>query len=166
VRLGLGERAAMLHLDWDRPGWAERLGGSFDLVIANPPYVETEADLAPSVHAHEPHGALFAGPEGLDAYRVLIPQLSAILAREGIAVIEIGATQADAVTAIAKAAGFAAKLHLDLSRRPRALELSHIVVIFTWHLPVPCLSQRCSQRMDARFPSGMVQLLHLHGACD
>jgi release factor glutamine methyltransferase len=126
VRLGLAGRATMLMLDWDRPDWTDGLGGPFDLVLANPPYVEDEADLAPSVRAHEPHGALFAGPQGLDAYRVLIPQLPAILARAGVAIFEIGATQADAVTAIAKAAGFAAKLHHDLGGRPRALELSRM----------------------------------------
>jgi release factor glutamine methyltransferase len=126
ARLGLAERVAMLLLDWDEPGWTDGLGGPFDLVLANPPYVEAEADLAPSVHAHEPHGALFAGREGLDAYRVLIPQLPAILAPAGIAIFEIGATQAEAVTAIAKAEGFAAKLHRDLGGRPRALELSRM----------------------------------------
>jgi release factor glutamine methyltransferase len=126
VRLGLACRATMLVLDWDQPGWTDSLGGAFDLVLANPPYVEDEADLAPSVLAHEPHGALFAGPHGLDAYHVLIPQLPAILAPAGVAIFEIGATQANAVTAIARAAGFATKLHHDLGGRPRALELSHI----------------------------------------
>jgi release factor glutamine methyltransferase len=122
--LGLSERATMLVLDWDQTGWTDRLGSPFDLILANPPYVETEADLAPSVRAHEPHGALFAGADGLDAYRTLIPQISSFLAPQGVAIFEIGATQAQAVTAIADAAGFAAKLHRDLGGRPRALELS------------------------------------------
>jgi release factor glutamine methyltransferase len=126
ARLGLSERATMLVLDWDQPGWIDSLGGPFDLILANPPYVEAAADLAPSVRGHEPHGALFAGAEGLDAYRMLIPQLSLILAPEGIAIFEIGATQAQAVTAIALAAGFAANLHRDLGGRPRALELSRL----------------------------------------
>lgn len=123
-RLGLGDRVRMVLADWDRPGWAEALG-VFDLILANPPYVEDGAGLAPSVHAHEPHGALFAGPEGLDAYRVLIPQLPALLTPRGVALVEIGAEQAEAVTAIASAAGLAAKLHRDLGNRARALELSH-----------------------------------------
>ncbi|HMO68220.1 MAG TPA: HemK/PrmC family methyltransferase, partial [Novosphingobium sp.] len=59
--LGLADRAAMVRADWDQPGWAEGLGGPFDLILANPPYVEDAADLAPSVRAHEPAGALFAG---------------------------------------------------------------------------------------------------------
>jgi release factor glutamine methyltransferase len=124
ARLGLDARARMIVADWDRPGWAEGLGGPFDLILANPPYVEAEAALAPSVRAHEPPGALFAGPEGLDAYRVLVPQLPALLARHGVAVVEIGHAQAEAVSAIAGAAGLAARLHRDLADRPRALELS------------------------------------------
>ena len=124
VRLGLAGRARMIAADWDRPDWTAALGGPFDLILANPPYVETDAALAPTVHAHEPHGALFAGREGLDAYRVLIPQLPALLTGGGVALIEIGAAQADAVSAIAAMAGFAARLHRDLGDRPRVLQLS------------------------------------------
>jgi release factor-specific protein-(glutamine-N5) methyltransferase len=123
-RLGLAPRVAMLLADWDQPGWAETLGGPFDLILANPPYVETDADLAPSVRDHEPHEALFAGAEGLDAYRTLIPQIAGLLTPGGSAVVEIGHAQAEAVATIAAAAGFAARLHHDLGDRPRALELS------------------------------------------
>ena len=122
ARLGLAQRARLLRADWGEPGWANSLG-QFDLILANPPYVEDLAELAPSVRAHEPAGALFAGPEGLDAYRVLIPQLPALLAPNGIALVEIGATQAAAVTAIAAAAGLSALLHRDLGGRPRVLQL-------------------------------------------
>ncbi|MDD3798236.1 MAG: peptide chain release factor N(5)-glutamine methyltransferase [Novosphingobium sp.] len=120
--LGLGERARILHRDWDEPNWAEGLG-RFDLILANPPYVEDQAELAPSVRDHEPGGALFAGPEGLDAYRVLLAQLPALLDDEGAAMVEIGAAQADAVGAIAREAGFAVRLHRDLGGRPRVLAL-------------------------------------------
>ena len=123
-RLGLSARAKMLTADWTQPGWAKRLG-QFDLILANPPYVETDADLAPSVRDHEPAGALFAGADGLDDYRVLIPQLLALLAPGGAAFVEIGSTQADAVTALAQASGMAATLHHDLAGRPRVLEIVH-----------------------------------------
>jgi release factor glutamine methyltransferase len=124
--LGLDNRARMIAADWDRPGWSDALGGAFDLILANPPYVETDAALAPSVQAHEPHGALFAGPEGLDAYRMLIPQLARLLAPGGVALVEIGAAQALSVSALASDAGFAVRLHHDLGNRPRALELSRL----------------------------------------
>lgn len=122
ARLGLGARTRMLQRDWDVPGWAADLG-QFDLILANPPYVETGAQLEPSVRAHEPAGALFAGAAGLDAYRVMIPQLAGLLAPGGVVVLEIGATQTGAVTALAQAAGFGATLHRDLAGRPRALVL-------------------------------------------
>ena len=120
--LGLAGRARMLCRDWDEPGWGDDLG-RFDLVVANPPYVEESADLAPSVRDYEPAEALYAGPEGLDAYRTLIPQLSALLAPEGAAVFEIGPTQAENVAQIAAAAGFFSELRRDLANRPRALIL-------------------------------------------
>ena len=119
--LGLADRTRLLRADWDCPGWSGGLS-PFDLILANPPYVEDAAELAPTVRDHEPAGALFAGTEGLDAYRSLIPQLPALLAPDGVAVIEIGATQADSVAAIARDAGFMATLHHDLAGRPRALE--------------------------------------------
>lgn len=122
-RLGLDGRVRMAVADWEQPGWAAELGGPFDVILANPPYVETDASLAPSVSAHEPSGALFAGVDGLDAYRLLIPQLPDLLAPAGVALVEIGASQADAVSAIAGNAGLSAKLHHDLAGRPRVLEL-------------------------------------------
>lgn len=122
VSLGLAARAAWRLADWKQADWDAGLG-RFDLVLANPPYVESDARLAPSVAAHEPHGALFAGPEGLDDYRRLIPRLPGLLAPHGVALVEIGWTQAGAVSALAAAAGLAAKVHHDLGNRPRALEL-------------------------------------------
>lgn len=120
--LGVADRAAMREADWTRPGWAADLG-AFDLVIANPPYVEDGAELDASVRDREPAGALFAGPEGLDDYRVLIPRLPAVLTPGGVAVIEIGYRQAGAVSALAEAAGFAVALRRDLGGRDRALVL-------------------------------------------
>ena len=75
------------------------------------------------VRAYEPAGALFAGVDGLDDYRVLIPQLPELLCTGGAALVEIGYRQAPAVIAIADAAGLAAQLHHDLAGRPRVLQL-------------------------------------------
>lgn len=121
--LGLETRTRMIQADWDRPDWTAALDGPFDLILANPPYVESDARLAPSVSAHEPAGALFAGPEGLDAYRALVPQLPGLLTPDGVALVEIGASQADSIAAIAGSAGFSARLHRDLGGRPRVLQL-------------------------------------------
>ncbi len=122
VGLDLADRAEFSLADWHQPGWAATLG-QFDLILANPPYVELDADLAPSVRNHEPASALFAGVDGLDDYHVLIPQLPGLLRPSGLAMVEIGASQAQAVSAIAAAAGFAVQVHHDLGERPRALAL-------------------------------------------
>lgn len=122
----IAPQARIVAGDWHQPGWADALG-RFDLILANPPYVEEAADLAPDVRVWEPAAALFAGPEGLDDYRVLVPQLPALLVPGGVVVLEIGATQAAAVTALAEAAGFAVTLQRDLAGRPRALTL-HLVL--------------------------------------
>ncbi len=83
-------RATMMAADWTRSGWMDGLG-RFDLVLANPPYVATDdPDLAADVAASDPHGALFAGADGLDDYRILIPSLIGLLAPGGRAVFEIG----------------------------------------------------------------------------
>ena len=129
--LGVDARAVLSKRDWTQPGWADGIG-TFDLVLANPPYVEDDADLDPSVRDYEPAGALFAGPDGLDDYRVLIPQLRALLAPGGVAVVEIGWRQAEAVSAIAEGAGLSAALRRDLADRPRALVLTQKGLAKPW----------------------------------
>lgn len=119
---GLASRARIIAGDWTQAGWADDLG-RFDLIVANPPYVEADAELAPSVRAHEPAEALFAGPLGLDDYRLLVPAIPALLAPGGTAIFEIGATQGEPVSALASEAGLAAKVHPDLAGRPRAVEM-------------------------------------------
>ena len=73
---------------------------------------------------YEPAEALYAGADGLDAYRALIPQLPRVLAPGGAAAVEIGASQASAVGALARAAGLHANLHQDLGGRDRCLLLT------------------------------------------
>jgi release factor glutamine methyltransferase len=120
--LGLADRSQWLARDWHAADWAGGLG-TFDLILANPPYVEDGAALDRQVRDFEPHAALFAGHEGLDDYRALIPQLPALMNTGAQAIIEIGASQAEAVTGIAQAAGFRCELRRDLAGRARALIL-------------------------------------------
>lgn len=122
ARLGVADRAHILHRSWTDEDWRDGLG-EFDLIVANPPYVESDAQLDPSVHEYEPAQALFAGEDGLDDYRILIPQLRDLLASAGVVVLEIGHTQDASVAAIAAEAGFTTELHRDLAHRPRALML-------------------------------------------
>ena len=118
----LAPAARFIEGDWTMPGWAAGIG-RFDLVLSNPPYVETGAELERSVRGFEPAEALFAGPDGLDDYRRLIPQVPGLLAENGIAVIEIGWTQGAAVAELARACGMAPRIHRDLGGRERAVEM-------------------------------------------
>lgn len=118
LRLGFAPRA-----DFRVGNWGEGLAGPFDLVLANPPYVAEGADLPPDVAGHEPASALFAGPDGLDAIRRILPDLPRLLAPSGVAVLELDPGQVEAATALAAAAGLAAEMRSDLAGRPRALLL-------------------------------------------
>ncbi len=101
-RLGLVARSAFMCGDW-----ASALHGRFDLVLCNPPYVTTGelAELMPEVALHEPARALDGGPDGLDAYRRVVPTLATLLGPGGRGVIELGAGQQQAVCRLARAAG-------------------------------------------------------------
>ena len=122
-KLGLDTRATFERGDWTRAGWSEEMG-RFDLVLANPPYVETDdPDLDPQVALHEPGLALFAGTDGMDAYRKLLPAMPELLTPGGIACVEIGMRQGDAVVALARAAGMDARIVEDTGHRPRAVLL-------------------------------------------
>lgn len=118
-RLGFEQRVRFALGDWAR-GLAER----FDLILCNPPYVAADAAVGPGVREHEPGEALFAGKFGLDAYRVLGPQLPRLLGQAGMAAVEIGFDQAAAVTALLARDGLAARVTPDLAGRPRALMLT------------------------------------------
>ncbi|MGE4528997.1 MAG: peptide chain release factor N(5)-glutamine methyltransferase [Rhodospirillaceae bacterium] len=107
--LGLADRARFLRGDWREPGWQAALGGPFDLVVANPPYIPDAeiAVLEPEVREFEPHLALAGGADGLAPYRILAPALAGLLTPRGGAVFEVGIGQAEAVAAMLAAAGMA-----------------------------------------------------------
>ena len=121
ARLGLAGRARFLAGDW-----AAALAGRFDLVLCNPPYIESAAiaGLMPEVARHEPASALDGGADGLDAYRRIIADLPRLLAPRGVAVLELGQGQQAAVEALAKTAGLTPEgCRADLGGVPRALVL-------------------------------------------
>ncbi len=124
-QLGLADRVSLMLADWTNPGWHTDLG-RFNLVICNPPYVETGAALDADVSQYEPESALFAGPQGLDDYRIIIPQLGNLLTETGVAILEIGRDQAETVAKIAHESGYCTELTRDLAGRPRALHLSQV----------------------------------------
>jgi release factor glutamine methyltransferase len=102
LRHGVARRAQFLCTSWQ-----EGLGRSFDMVVANPPYIPTGdlAGLEPEVALFDPRAALDGGRDGLDAYRNIIPSLHSILAPGGWAVFEIGEGQGEDVSAMFRVTG-------------------------------------------------------------
>ena len=96
-----------LEVDFRHGRWFGPVDGErFDLVLSNPPYVAAGdphlADLR-----YEPQAALVAGPEGMDAFREIVPQVGAFLRPGGWVLLEHGFGQEDAVRALLAAAGLA-----------------------------------------------------------
>jgi release factor glutamine methyltransferase len=117
--LGLSSRAVFRQGDW-----GERIEEAFDLILCNPPYVESGSDLPRDVADWEPAEALFAGGDGLSEYRRLASQIPGLIAPGGLACIEIGAGQLEAVAALFDPAAFTIKSRRDLKNIERCLLLS------------------------------------------
>lgn len=119
-RLGFEKRARFRIGDW-----ADGINEAFDLVLCNPPYVAENEPLDPGVADHEPREALFAGPEGLDSLRRIAPEIPRLLARDGLAAVEIGAGQARGARELLARGGLKARVAKDFGGRDRA-------VLLTW----------------------------------
>ncbi len=117
-RLGLRDRAAFVLCDF-----GAALGGGFDLVVSNPPYIAS-ADIAaldPEVQ-RDPALALDGGADGLSCYRAIAADAPRLLAPGGSMVLELGAGQEAAVVALMRAGGLAPEhVKADLAGIPRAL---------------------------------------------
>jgi len=111
VDLDLASRAFFVKCNY-----AAALTGPFDLVVSNPPYIPSPdiAGLDPEVREHDPHLALDGGPDGLDAYRALIPEAVRLLASGGALVVEAGHGQIKSITGLMSEAG------LTTTTEPRA----------------------------------------------
>jgi release factor glutamine methyltransferase len=118
--LGLARRVALLRGDWTR-GLDD---AGFDIVVANPPYIPSAdiAGLEPEVRDHEPRLALDGGLDGLNAYRLLAPEILRMLKPGGRFAVEIGFDQAAAVETLFRNAGGAQVVtSKDLANRDRVV---------------------------------------------
>lgn len=120
VRLGLGDRVAVLQGAWFDPF----AGRHFDVIASNPPYIAADdARVEPGVRRYEPAEALFSGPTGLEALQVIATGAPPHLRPGGWLVVEHGDTQGAAVRALFTAAGFEdVRTFRDLSSLERCTE--------------------------------------------
>lgn len=117
--LGLKDRVRFVLSDW-----GAALDESFDVIVSNPPYIATVelAELAPEVRLFDPRLALDGGPDGLAAYRALLPDARRLLRSGGLLALEIGFDQAGSVSALVQAAGFAQlRVQNDLAGQARVV---------------------------------------------
>ena len=99
IKLGFADRARFVVGDW-----AAAVSGKFDVILANPPYIASEAlALLPrEVACHDPRRALDGGEDGLRSHGAIAAAARRLLSSDGILATEIGAGQADTVTTIMK----------------------------------------------------------------
>lgn len=119
----LGARVDLVACDLAAP-----LADSFfGLIVSNPPYValRDKATLQREVREHEPEIALYAGDDGLDVYRRLIPEAARILKPGGWLILEIGAAQADPVRTLLHAWSDV-EVRPDLAGLPRVVLARHV----------------------------------------
>jgi release factor glutamine methyltransferase len=119
LNLGLRRRVALCHGDW-----LHGVNATADMIIANPPYIESDAidRLDRDVRLFDPRLALDGGSDGIGPYHALIAPSFQCLTGGGHLLLEIGVTQAEAISALMAAAGFAdISLRQDLAARDRVL---------------------------------------------
>jgi release factor glutamine methyltransferase len=117
--LGLAGRASFRLGHWGRG-----LDSAFDILVSNPPYIETAvvSTLEPEVAQYDPRLALDGGADGLDAYRALIPDMARLAAGAALVALEIGVGQDVAVGNLLVGAGFGSIAVLpDLTGRARVV---------------------------------------------
>ena len=118
-RHGVQSRLKLLYSNW-----FDKISGSFDMIVSNPPYISSKeyAQLSAEVVKYDPKISLTLGGDGLEAYREILSQALEKLSKNGHIFLEIGYTQANAVGHLFKEAGFQQiKVHKDLGSRDRVI---------------------------------------------
>ena len=100
-----GHRVRIVEGSWFEP-LPQKMHGSLDLVVTNPPYVGLEEALPPDIADWEPAGALIGGPTGVEAIVEILTTSVEWLAPHGVIVVEIGETQGSAAQQVARSVGF------------------------------------------------------------
>ena len=118
-RHGVQSRLKLLYSNW-----FDKVSGSFDIIVSNPPYISSKeyAQLSAEVLKYDPKISLTLGGDGLEAYREILSKALEKLSKNGHIFLEIGYTQANAVGHLFREAGFQQiKVHKDLGSRDRVI---------------------------------------------
>jgi release factor glutamine methyltransferase len=120
VNLGVDQQITFVKGDLLEP--LSESGDRFDLIVSNPPYIPSPdiEKLQPEVKK-EPRLALDGGPDGLEIYRKFIPELDAVLADDGLVVVEHGYDQRQPLETLFRSAGYGCASIPDLAGRDRIL---------------------------------------------
>ncbi|RGF41024.1 peptide chain release factor N(5)-glutamine methyltransferase [Roseburia sp. AF15-21] len=111
--------------DWIRSDLFDNITETFDVIMANPPYIPTGEilSLMPEVRDFEPENALDGGADGLDFYRKIAGQVKDYLNPGGYVYMEIGYDQGEAVSELMRNAGFTeVEVIKDLARNDRVVK--------------------------------------------
>lgn len=122
LRIAAGDTPITLYADdATDPTLLTELNGRVDIVVSNPPYIPVGAQLDPEVADHDPHRALFGGPDGLDVIRGLVPTIARLLRPGGGTAIEHDDSNGSALAALLTGTGAFTEIteHPDLAGKPR-----------------------------------------------
>lgn len=122
LRSAAGDTPITLHhADVAHPGLLTEWNGRVDIVVANPPYIPEDAQLSPEVAEHDPHRALFGGPDGLDVVRPMVPLIGRLLRPGGGVAIEHDDSNGGELARLLAADGRFGDIteHPDLAGKPR-----------------------------------------------
>lgn len=116
-----GSGVELIHGDVTAPAALAELDGAVDLVVSNPPYIPAGADLEPEVAEHDPHAALFGGPDGMAVIAPIVDLVSRLLRPGGQVGVEHDDTTSAATVALFDGAGVFTDISArrDLSGRHR-----------------------------------------------
>ena len=114
------------RINFFQSNWCEGVTEKFDLVISNPPYIDiNEKDQYDShLVRWEPYHALFSESGGTAAYHVIAKQLKKVMIKSGLALFEIGHSQAPMVSVIFTNEGFKAEVFKDMSGKDRVIKVT------------------------------------------
>ena len=120
---GADDRITFVQSDW-----CQKVGGTFDLILSNPPYIDRGIipNLAKNVRNYDPILALDGGDDGMDAHKIILTETKKMLNPGGVILLEIGYDQAEKIARLVENIGATlTRIVPDYAGNPRVAEISH-----------------------------------------